>query len=90
MSEEKILCAAVKYNNHAVPGRRHNDCYMTLHLLTGEALENLPGREAQGFLTTIGRYVSRKEAYQIARANNQLRMPHVDGCMELLTSEDLY
>jgi hypothetical protein len=78
------------YENHPVAGRRHNNCYVTLHKLTGKTLDNLPGREAHGFLTTKGGFVTPKEAYQIARANNQLRMPHVDGCMELLTSEDLY
>lgn len=44
----------------------------------------------QGFLTSTGRYVGRKEAAAIALAAGQILRPEQQGTMERLYSEDLY
>lgn len=86
---EYILCAALMHNGTIVSGHRHSDCYAVIINLTNHK-ENLPEREQQGFLTSIGRFVDRSEAYQIALVNNQLLLPHEEGCIEQLISENLY
>jgi len=91
--KERILCAALMYNGKLVAGYRHHDCYQSIADLLGVSIDSIPdapGREHQGFLTSNDRFVDRYEGYRIAREMNQLRMPHVDGCMEMLISEDLY
>ena len=76
MIEEKefILCASIKYKDTIISGHRHGDCYAILTSLIGEIDDEfLPGREAQGFLTSENRYVSREEAWVIAKENNQIK-----------------
>lgn len=104
---EYILCAAIHFKNGApatvdgiktgvvVSGRRHGDCYDVLSNIYGklspEQLRELPDREDQGFLTSHNRYVSRTEAFKIAKANNQIWHNLFDGVEEgSLASEDLY
>lgn len=83
-----------------IAGRRHANCYATLQVI-GESLGmegivrkhmELIGRDRQGFITNLNRYVGRKEAMEIAKANNQLLNPalHDDNAEAILTSEDLY
>lgn len=68
-----ILCAAIKYNGLIIPGHRHGDCYSLLEGLIGKiSTDKLPGRNKQGFLTSKNRYVSREEAWEIAKENNQI------------------
>jgi len=72
--KEYILCAAINYNGTIVCGYRHGDCYnILMKLLNLETSDNLPGRECQGFLTSENRYVDRKEAWKIAKQNNQIK-----------------
>ena len=104
-----ILCAAIHYDDgikyehqpvnittgFVVAGRRHHNAILTLYLLRGE--ENLNkeymGKDSQGFLTSDDRYVTRKEAFRIAKAAGQLLLPSMfdpsDNDISLL-SEDLY
>lgn len=71
---EYILCAAIDYNGVIICGHRHGDCYEVLKSLIGELdADKLPGRDAQGFLTSINRYVGREEAWVIAKENKQIR-----------------
>ena len=63
-----------------------------LELLNGKAGHEIHETEIQGFLTNTNRFVSRKEAFEIARDANQIQGPN-KGQQENsigLTSEDLY
>lgn len=102
MLKEFIICSAVHYDNGTQPmaqgissgvvvcGRRHNDCNKIIRGLLGPDIP-IPEREFQGFMTSFNRYVSRSEAFVIAKANNQIihRMFDEDDAGSL-TSEDLY
>ena len=106
---ERILCAAVHYNDGieyvhqpyniktgiVICGHRHHNCLHNLWILKGEAnvLKKLLQRDSQGFLTSENRYVTRKEAFLIAKAAGQLLYPKVFDPEEkdcILISEDLY
>ncbi|MCM1220795.1 MAG: hypothetical protein NC548_40520 [Lachnospiraceae bacterium] len=93
-TKEYIMCSAIKRitpreetqlrNNeiHTVElGFRHCDIF---HRFRGELLHD---PDAQGFYTSHGRYVTRKEGEIIARNCGQLTKPLIGG---ELTSEDLW
>lgn len=101
---DRILCAAVRYvhdqkyaggplnvpHGLVVCGRRHNDCFTVLEQIKGCTLDKI-SREDIGFLTAENRFVSRKEAYQIALAAGQITDSSMhDESNLILTSEDLY
>jgi hypothetical protein len=86
MDKEFILCAAVNYNGHIV-------CDRLLQALLNIDYTLTPGREHQGFLTSLNRFVNRKEAWKIAKLNNQIRFGLVasdNGDDSELISENLY
>lgn len=91
---ENISCAAIIYNGIIICGYRHGDCYSTLRrLLPHLTEEELPTREHQGFLTSENRYVDRKEAWKIAKTNNQIiygQEASENGEDSILISENLY
>jgi hypothetical protein len=93
--KEFILCAAIDYNGIIIVGTRHSDCYATLKLLSIEFNKKveLPPREKQGFLTSKNRFVDRKEAWKIAKENNQIKFgleASEEGENSILISENLY
>lgn len=94
MGKEFILCAAIDYNGIIISGMRHGNCYETLKMLQPSIKEeDEPGREQQGFLTSTGRYVDRKEAWNIASENNQIKFGKEfsdNGDDSELISENLY
>jgi hypothetical protein len=93
MEEEFILCAALRFGNTIISGFRHSDCYATLTEVARINDDYLPQREDQGFLTSLNRYVDRKEGWQIAKRNNQIRYgleSSENGDESLLISENLY
>jgi len=59
-----------------VSGRSHAQIYTALNSLTGKRectnAEDCCGKFEQGFLTTENRFVGRKEAWLIAKENNQI------------------
>lgn len=85
-------------------GRRHNNCYQTIQSLTdkspNERIGNLlksmsieEQRKHQGFITSIDRYVDRKEGWRIAKENNQIQFGLKASENEddsILISENLY
>ena len=71
MSDEFILCAALNYNGTIISAARHSDCYAIIKELFTDPV--LPEREHQGFLTSKNRFVDRKEAWKIAKTNNQIK-----------------
>lgn len=97
---EYILCAAIKRkkprkcNNpyheetndilNIELGYRHHDIF---HRFSGE-LDISP--KAQGFYTSKGRFVDRKEAYKIALEAGQLPKDRISDGINILCSEDLY
>jgi len=84
-----------------VCGRRHNNCYQTITDLKGDVHKYFASlnitdddyRKYQGFITSLNRYVDRKEGWLIAKANNQIKFGLV-GCENgedsILISENLY
>lgn len=92
--KEFILCASLNHNGVIISGHRHSDCYEILRKLQPELKEyELPQRENQGFLTSFNRYVSRKEAWLIAKENNQIKYgkeSSENGEKSELISENLY
>jgi hypothetical protein len=85
---EVCVAAAIRLQNgRIVQGRRHHDCL-------NHALRNLPnpGRapsgDDQGFITSTGRYVTRKEGLELQLAAG---VPSARGFYQTeLYSEDLY
>ena len=82
-------------------GRRHNNCYQTITDLRGDvngyfkSLNMSEGdyREHQGFITSLDRYVNRREGFKIAKANNQIQFglsATENGDDSILISENLY
>lgn len=105
MAKEFIVCSAVHYDNGVknktvlnvesgviVCGRRHSDCYDIIEGLIGDIdMSKIPARDKQGFLTSKNRYVSRAEAFKIAKENNQITHKMFDNDETgSLNSEDLW
>lgn len=101
-NKEYILCAAIKrikprvsiYGNpyhegtndilNVELGYRHHDIF---HRFSDE-LNKSP--DAQGFYTSKGRFVNRKEGYKIALNAGQLPKDRISDGIDILCSEDLY
>jgi hypothetical protein len=82
-------------------GRRHNNCYQTIADLKSDVneyfkslnLSDADYRNQQGFLTSLDRYVNRKEGFKIAKLNNQIQFGGTateNGEDSILISENLY
>ena len=87
-SKEIVICAAVMADDGSIyRGHRHGDA-MNACRQTGRKLAN--GREQQGFITSLNRYVTREEA---RRLQDEAGIESVDpeGYRgKTLFSEDLY
>lgn len=87
--EELPACAALKLSSGLiVAGKRHNDCLSTMNY---HGIPSADARSAeQGFMTTLGRFVTRREARYLAEcAEMEPAQGHWMNRMELY-SEDLY
>ena len=87
-----------------VCGRRHHNCYQSIKDITGVSTNNAIGeliksmsddeiRKHQGFITSLDRYVDRKEGWKIAKENNQIQFGldvSENGDDSILISENLY
>lgn len=82
-------------------GRRHHNCYQTITDLCGDSNSYLNSlnltdedyRNQAGFITSTDRFVSRKEGWKIAKANNQIQFgleASDNGEDSILISENLY
>ena len=91
---EIILCSAINFNGTIICGYRHGDCYKILRQLKPAITKDEePDRNMQGFLTSLNRFVDRKEAWKIAKENNQIKfgLKASDfGEDSILISENLY
>jgi hypothetical protein len=86
---EKIDRVAIRYDDIGVfhlprPARHHHVMWCRL-LIDGQ---RTPGAAEQGFITTTGRFVGRREAFEIATRHGQIIEKH--GNPELLFSEDVW
>lgn len=98
-----ILCSAVhyrngkKYSSHptnkplglVVCGRRHNDCFVVLKQIK-DYDESLVEHDDLGFVTSDNLFLTRKEAWIVAKEANQIFGPNREDELNILTSEDLY
>lgn len=87
-----------------VCGRRHHNCYQSINDITGLSISNVVGdliknmsdnelRKHQGFITSLDRYVDRREGWKIAKENNQIQFGLIEsenGYDSILVSENLY
>jgi hypothetical protein len=104
---EFIICAAIHYDDGieyphqanniqtglVICGRRHHNCITNSSIMLGDRYnKNLANRAAQGFMTSMDRYVNRKEAFKIALAQKQIIHKFYDdnNSDQILVSEDLY
>ena len=89
---------------YVICGRRHHNCYQTIKSITGQTPNESIGdllrsmtleeqRKHQGFITSLDRYVNRKEGWKIAKVNNQIQFglnASDNGDDSILISENLY
>ncbi|MFA7219023.1 MAG: hypothetical protein WC119_00660 [Synergistaceae bacterium] len=88
MEKEHIVQAAIKYKATYYTGWRH--CSIGLKMLEDKVCNRpYPGSNAQGFITNTGRFVSRQEAFSIAKDSGQL-IPEFLEDTKLLLSEMLW
>jgi hypothetical protein len=93
MTKEIILCSCVRFKGLEVCGRRHKDCYSIIRAIDTNFKQEDALRKDQGFMTSTGRFVDRKEAWQIALFNNQILHGLAvsdNGDESELISENLY
>ena len=76
---EKISSAAIKFYLKSDPdnaqytwGANHGQCIEWFGCMGYYTTMRCMDKEVQGFMTTLGRFVDRKEAYQIAKKAGQL------------------
>lgn len=95
---EKIICAAVRFQDRVWYGHRHLHALAAMHDELSYTMSRKQMIEAQtdrnqGFVTSTGRYVDRQEAWIIAvNAGQLVEKNHLeDGQVKfMLFSEDLY
>lgn len=86
---------------YVVIGRQHHNCFQTITDLKGDSNEYIRTLELtekdysqmSGFLTSLNRYVGRKEAWQIAKLAGQIKYGLIaseNGEDSILISENLY
>lgn len=104
VESEVCLCAAIKMpNGEVVRGHRHDNCfdvvrrrhhakYRDQHDADSEAARLAITRAEQGFLTSRGRFVGRREGMVLMRASGLPSHYSKDGKYngDELFSEDLY
>ncbi len=94
---EKIAAAALKVGDLIFTGPSHMACavtLMSLEDLTADEKRAMFLAREQGFVTDVGRFVSREEAFQIAKAQDQIiKQPRANkescGCDEPKLDSDL-
>jgi hypothetical protein len=88
-AHEVCICAAWKTSTgYIVRGHRHNDCAKTAWGCQPR-LDLLRGNDAQGFMTTANRFVTRDEGLRLQLAAG-IASARPSGYQQELYSEDLY
>jgi hypothetical protein len=86
---EICVCAAVKCTDGTIiRGHRHNDCFVAIRTRNKEIMR---GSDAQGFITSTGRFVGRAEGAKLMSDSGLKSVWSRDGSYgAVLCSEDLY
>ena len=85
-----VVCAALKYGDLIVAGPRHFDHIMQPFLKDARERTGIDTPD-QGFIDQYGKYMSRREALEIATAEGQVGVRRPKGMpADRLFSEDLY
>lgn len=88
-SGEKIKSAAVEKDGRRSTGTSHAEAWGAWEMATRKVKPDLPERVSyEGFESTAGRFMSRKEALEIAKRNNQVRESEYSK-IGVFRSEDL-
>lgn len=100
MKPESLICSAIHYDDgkiyvhqpkniktgFVVAGRRHHNCIMTMHILSGKSSSHFL-EHTQGFITSRDRFLNRQAAYSLAVEAHQIIGDEKENT---LFSEDLY
>lgn len=91
MDVELPACAAIQLpDGTTFAGHRHHHCLSMIHMTFGVACPFARETWVQGFMTTRGRFVTRREAWMM-RVREDLPSASPDGYRGCeLYSEDLY
>ena len=90
---EKIICAAIRFQEKVWYGHRHTNALDAMrnelsYTMNRQQMKEQEVDRDQGFVTSYGRYVNREEAWKIAHDAGQIL--HNGNHHGLLYSEDLY
>ena len=70
--KEYIICSCINYKGTKVGGRNMRNCYEAIsNLVANPDMNEIHNN--QGFITSTGRFVTREEAWIIAKENNQIK-----------------
>jgi hypothetical protein len=99
LQAERIIASAVQLENGQIfVGKRHSDAQKNALKILGEEIYSKNKMVRDGFITTLLRFVSRKEAYLIAKSNGQFKRYEIQKACSVengydgdeLFSEDLW
>lgn len=67
---ERVICAAIKYQDKIWYGHRHGHCLQAMHdelywYMNRQEMCEVHEQLIEGFVTTLGRFVNREEGYKI-------------------------
>jgi hypothetical protein len=89
---ESVKSAALQYKGETIEGVNHGDALNTIMSRQGGIPESDFAKIKEGFTTTKGRFVSREEAFDIAKERDQIDQKTLDSLTaesKMLLSEDL-
>ena len=72
MDKEYIVCSCINYNGIKVGGRNMRNCLEAIIALVPNA-DGKVMTNNQGFITSTGRFVTREEAWDIAKDADQIK-----------------
>jgi hypothetical protein len=87
--EQRIVCAAIRYNKQIIVGVRHFDTFMVGHIKDLEHLNYDFDHPEQGFVDNKYQFLTRQEAWVVAEKAGQI-VRDKDKCVGTLFSEHLY
>ena len=88
LKKERIVRAALKWNDLVFIGTGHVDCEDCAEREHGIKLHRKSG-VIEGFVTSEGRFLSRAEAFSVAKMAGQLTSNHETGRLESWMLPDL-
>lgn len=89
LKSNKIVCAALMYQDNIICGVRHYDPIMGKQIAIRPERDEWRTKAVQGFVDSGGIFLNRHEAYIVSIRTNQFNPEHIRKD-EQLFSEDLY